>query len=200
MECCAYYDKKTMQILDLLPKNIPNAYRAKILDLWSQEIPRKILMFLSTEQEVTAPKIKSAIGHSVSTLHENIKRLEDAGLIETEMIYVGNKQKIIKPNVIFVTKNPAFKAVVKNFLAKGFWVDSKNSNKIIEFLQTNSHRAFTAEEISSKTKVPVDEIHSLLANWDSQITRAFSDFLREKPFVKTVMYKGVKQKVSKSKK
>jgi DNA-binding Lrp family transcriptional regulator len=194
MECCAYYDKKTMQILDILPKNISNAYRAKILDLWSQEIPRKILMFLSTEQEVTAPKIKSAIGHSVSTLHENIKRLEDAGIIGTEMIYVGNKQKIIKPNVIFVTKNPAFRAVVKSFLAKGFWVDSKKSNKIIEFLQENDDRAFTAEEISSKTKVPVDEIHSLLANWDSQITRAFSDFLKERPFEKLTMYKGFKPK------
>lgn len=190
MECCAYYDKKTLQVIDILPKNISNNLRARILDLWSQDIPRKILMYLSTEQEVTAPKIKSAIGHSVSTLHENIKKLEDAGLISTEMVYVGNKKKIIKPNIIFVTKNPVFKAVVKNFLSKGFWIDSKKSTSVIEFLQKNHHRSFTAEEISTKTKVPVDEIHTLLSNWDSQITRAFSDFLKERPFEKIVLYKG----------
>ena len=162
------------------------------MELWAQEIPRKIMMFLSTEHDVTAPKIKQAIGHSVSTLHENIKKLEDAGLIETKMIYVGNKQKIIKPRVVFVTKNPVFKSVVKNFLAKGFWIDSKNSRKVIGFLQENHDRSFTAEQISAKTKVPVDEIHTLLSNWDSQITRAFSDFLKEKPFEKYVMYKGRK--------
>lgn len=194
MEYCVYYDKKTMQLLDFLPKNINGGHKAKIIELWSQEIPRKILMLLSTEQNVTAPKIKSMIGHSVSTLHENIKRLEEAGIIETEMIYVGNKQKIIKPKVIFVTKNPAFKSVVKNFLAKGFWVDSKKSKKIIEFLQSHDSKSYTAEEISAKTGVPVDEIHTLLSNWDSQITRAFSDFLKEKPFEKVVLYKGINYK------
>ncbi len=199
MECIAYYDKKSMEILDFLPKNIDTSLQNKILEFWSQEIPRKILMFLSTENKVTAPKIKEAIGHSVSTLHENIKKLEDAGLIATEMIYVGNKQKIIKPNVIFVTKNPVFRSIVKSFLAKGFWVDTKKSRKIIEFLQKNSDKAWTAEEISRQVKVPVDEIHSLLANWDSQITRAFSDFLRDKPFEKIIMYKGTPQKKEKKK-
>ena len=192
MECIAYYDKKTMEVLDFLPKSIDGSFQSKVLELWSQDIPRKILMFLSTENQVTAPKIKSAIGHSVSTLHENIKKLEDAGLITTEMIYVGNKQKIIKPRVVFVTKNPMFRSVVKNFLSKGFWIDSKKSRKIIEFLQKNYTKSFTAEEISSKTGVPVDEIHALLSNWDSQITRAFSDFLKDKPFEKKVYYQGKK--------
>ncbi|MFW5852744.1 MAG: winged helix-turn-helix domain-containing protein [Nanoarchaeota archaeon] len=192
MECIAYYDKKTLEILDFLPKNIDNSLQSKILEAWSQEIPRKILMFLSTESQVTAPKIKTAIGHSVSTLHENIKKLEDYNLIKTEMIYVGNKQKVIKPKVIFVTKNPMFRSVVNSFLSKGFWIDSKKSRKIMDFLQKNYTKEFTAEEISSKTGIPVDEIHSLLSNWDSQITRAFSDFLREKPFEKKILYKGKK--------
>ncbi len=193
MECIAYYDRKTFEILDFLPKNIDNSLQARILELWSQDIPRKILMFLSTENDVTAPKIKNAIGHSVSTLHENIKKLEDAGLIKTEMIYVGNKQKIIRPRVVFVTKNPAFKSIVKSFLSKGFWIDSDKSRKIIDFLQKNHNKSFTAEEISSKTKIPVDEIHALLGNWDSQITRAFSDFMKEKPFEKKILYQGKKK-------
>ena len=196
MECIAYYDKKTEEILDFLPKNIDNSFQSKILELWSQDIPRKILQYLSTEDNVTAPKIKVAIGHSVSTLHENIKKLEDAKLIETEMIYVGNKQKVIKPKVIFVTKNPKFRSVVKNFLSKGIWIDSERSKKVVKFLQENYKKSFTAEEISSKTGVPVDEIHTLLGNWDSQITRAFSDFLKEKPFEKRIMYKGKKPKVN----
>lgn len=179
-----------MEILDFLPKDIDNSLKSRIMELWSQEIPRKILMFLSTENKVTAPKIKEAIGHSVSTLHENIKKLDDAGLIETEMIYVGNKQKTIKPKVVFVTKNPMFRAIVKSLLSKGFWIDSKKSKKVLDFLQNHSEKSWTAEEISSKTKVPVDEIHSLLGNWDSQITRAFSDFLKEKPFEKIVLYRG----------
>ncbi len=194
MECIAYYDKKTEEILDFLPKNIDNSFQSRILELWSQDIPRKILQYLSTEENVTAPKIRSAIGHSVSTLHENIKKLEENGLIETKMIYVGNKQKVIKPKVIFVTKNPKFKAVVKSFLSKGFWIDSDRSRKVIDFLQSNYTKSYTAEEISSRTGIPVDEIHALLSNWDSQITRAFSDFLKEKPFEKKIMYKGKKPK------
>ncbi|MFP4656064.1 MAG: helix-turn-helix domain-containing protein [Candidatus Woesearchaeota archaeon] len=192
MECIAYYDKKTEEILDFLPKNIDNSFQSRILELWSQDIPKKILQYLSTEENVTAPKIKNAIGHSVSTLHENIKKLEESGLIETKMIYVGNKQKVIKPKVIFVTKNPKFRSVVKNFLSRGIWIDSERSRKVINFLQENHKRSFTAEEISSRTGVPVDEIHNLLGNWDSQITRAFSDFLKEKPFEKKIMYKGKK--------
>jgi DNA-binding MarR family transcriptional regulator len=191
-QICVYYDQKTEQILDFLPNNTNNTTKNHIRDLWSQEIPKKILMLLSTEKNLTAPKIKEKIGHSMSTLHENIKKLEDADLIETKMIYVGNKQKIITPRVIFVTKNPKFKSIIQNFLTRGFWIDSKKLNKIIEFLNKNIDRGFTAEEISNKTKIPVDEIHSLLATWDSQLTRAFSSFLREKPFEKVVLYKGRK--------
>lgn len=198
-EVCVYYDQKTEDIIDFFPNTISPEMKGKIRELWSQEIPKKILMLLSTEEEITAPKIKENIGHSMSTLHENIKRLEDAGLIETKMIYVGNKQKVIRPNVIFVTKNQKFRSVVQNFLNKGFWVDSKKLDKVVRLLQQNPEKRFTAEEISMRTKIPVDEVHSLLGSWDSQITRTFSTFLRQKPFEKIVTYKGRKEDSSESK-
>lgn len=191
---CVYYDQKNEQIVDFFPNTVNNEMKSQIQGLWAQEIPKKILMLLSTEKNITAPRIKERIGHSMSTLHENIKKLEDAGIIETKMIYVGNKQKVISPQVIFVTKNPKFRSIIQNFLSRGgFWVDSKKSTKIVDFLQKNAGKGFTAEEISARTKIPVDEIHTLLGTWDSQITRAFSDFLKEKPFEKVVLYKGVKK-------
>ncbi|MFP4112159.1 MAG: helix-turn-helix domain-containing protein, partial [Candidatus Woesearchaeota archaeon] len=173
-QVCVYYDQKTKQIIDFLPNMVDTEFKGKIRELWSQEIPRKILKLLSTEQKITAPKIKEKIGHSMSTLHENIKKLEDSGLIETKMIYVGNKQKIIEPKAIFVTKNPKFKSIIQNFLNRGFWIDSNKLNKIIDYLQKNPDKPHTAEELSTKLKIPVDEIHSLLSSWDSQVTRAFS--------------------------
>ncbi len=192
-QICVYYDQKTEQILDFLPNNTSNNMKNHIRELWSQEIPKKILMLLSTEKNITAPKIKENIGHSMSTLHENIKKIEDAGIIETKMIYVGNKQKIISPKVIFVTKNPKFKSIIQNFLSRGFWIDSKKLNKIIDFLNKQPGKGYSAEDISNNTKIPVDEIHSLLSTWDSQLTRAFSSFLREKPFNKIVLYEGTKK-------
>jgi DNA-binding MarR family transcriptional regulator len=191
---CVYYDQKTDQIIDFLPNTISAELKASIRELWGQEIPRKILSILSTNDSMTAPKIKSEIGHSMSTLHENIKKLEDAGLIQTKMIYVGNKQKIIEPMAIFVTKNPKFKSAIQDFLSKGFWIDSKKLNKVIKILNDNPTKSFTAEELSVKTKIPVDEINSLLATWDSQFTRAFSSFLKEKPFEKVILYKGTSKK------
>ena len=85
-EICVYYDYKNDNIIDFFPSNIDPETKTQVRGLWSQDIPRKILKLLSTEQEVTAPKIKDKIGHSMSTLHENIKKIEDAHLIQTKMI------------------------------------------------------------------------------------------------------------------
>ena len=60
-------------------------------------------------------EIKSIIGNSVSKLHENIRRLEDYKLIQTNMVYKEKKQKIISPMVLCVTKNPKYKTVLKKF-------------------------------------------------------------------------------------
>jgi len=190
MEYCAYYDKNTLKILDFWPSNLSNEIKEQILLFWNQEIPRKILMLLSEEDDVTTPQIKAKVGHSMSTLHENIQKLEKSGLITTKMVYIGNKKKTLQPNVLFVTKNPKTTEKLKTFLNKGFWVDSKKSNQIVEFLAANKERAFTIEEISAKTKIPVDEVRTLLDNWDSQITRAFSDFMRATPFEKKTVYKA----------
>ena len=194
MDYCAYYDIKNLQIVDFWPNNIDVSIKNRIRHIWNQEIPRKILQVLSSEDDVTVPKIKEKIGHSMSTLHENIKKLEDAKLIETNMIYIKNKQKIIKPKILFVTKNPKLKKKLTTFLNKGLWVDSRKTHRIIDLLNSKSDKFFTVEEISIKTKIPVDEVMVLLDNWESQITRAFSDFLKDKPFEKRVLYRAKRKK------
>jgi len=192
-ELCVYFDKRTYAILDYLPKEINESMKKNISLNWNQEIPRKILQLLCVEDKgITSPGIKQKIGHSMSTLHENIKKLEMADLIKTEMIYEGNKQKVIKPKILFVSQNTPLTRSITSFLNKGLWVDSRSSNKIINFLSKNPDRYFTAEEISVKTNIQVDEVTTLLDNWDSMITRAFSQFLKKKPFEKKVLYKGIK--------
>jgi hypothetical protein len=195
-EVCVYFDKKSGAILDFLPKNIDDELKNNILLYWNQEIPRKILMLLCKDDEmgITSPKIKDEIGHSMSTLHENIKKLESVGLIRTEMIYEGNKQKIIKPVVLFVSQNTAVTKGITAFLNKGLWVDSKRTRTIIDFLSKNPDKYFTPEEISAKTGIQVDEVSILLDNWDSTVTRAFSQFMKPKPFEKKVLYKGITSK------
>ncbi len=190
MEYCVYYDRRTDQILDFLPQPFDNSFKAKITDLWSQEIPRKILKLLADKDSLTIPRIKAEIGHSMSTLHENIRKLEGAGLIRTEMIYTRNKQKVIKPAVLFVTKNPKFKESIVSFVNKGLWVNSKKTRRIIAFLDQHPDKYFSVEELSTRLKMPVDEIQVLLDNWDSQVTRAFTDFLKERPFEKRVLYRS----------
>lgn len=192
-EFCVYFDKRTYAILDYLPKDLDENLKKNISLLWNQEIPRKILQLLCAEDEgITSPGIKQKVGHSMSTLHENIKKLELANLIKTEMIYEGNKQKVIKPRILFVSQNTTLTRSITSFLNKGLWVDSKTSTKIIDFLKKNPDRYYTAEEISVKTSIQVDEVKTLLDNWDSMITRAFSQFLKEKPFEKKVLYRGNK--------
>jgi DNA-binding transcriptional regulator GbsR (MarR family) len=191
MLSCVYYDQDSYEILDVLPRDTDAGTIAKINEVWNQDIPRKILIEISSQDEITASDIKKIIGHSMSTLHENIERLQSLGLIKTKMVYEQNKKKIITPNVLFVTRNPKFKESFQRFF-QGIWVDSKKTQKVIDYLQRHHDRYFSAEELSAKLDIPVDDIQLLLSNWDSQTTRALSHFLKEKPFEKKVMYKGRK--------
>lgn len=190
----AYYDPKTERILEFLPTDLSDNEKANIINQWNQEIPRRILKLLSEKENLTAPRIKEEIGHSMSTLHENIKRLEESGLIEAKMIYSGNKQKIISPRVYFVTQNPAFKAVVKKAINQGVWVDSEKTQRVLKCLEEREGDFLSAEDVSRKTKIPVDEVATLLENWNSQFNRGLSDFLRSKPFERRVFYRFLKKK------
>lgn len=188
-----YYDYKTENIIDFFPNNISEGKKQQIIELWMQPICRKILKTLTKKDMITAPIIQEQIGHSMSTLHENIKRLEDAELIQGEMVYEGNKQKLITTNVIFVSKNTKLTEEITRFLNQGLWVDTSRSNKIIAFLKSYPNDHFTVEEISARTGIQVDEVQTLLDNWESKITRSFSDFFKRKPFEKRIMYKAVSE-------
>jgi DNA-binding Lrp family transcriptional regulator len=188
-----YYDKKNQTILELFPQNIPAQIKDTIQQIWSQPICREILKVLSEHDQTTAPTIQEAIGHSMSTLHENIKRLEQAKLITTEMVYTQNKQKILKTNVLCVSKNTKLSQTITQFLNQGLWVDTQRSKVIVEFLSKNNEQWFTPEEISARTGIQVDEVQTLLDNWESQVTRSFSQFLRATPFEKQSLYRGKKK-------
>jgi DNA-binding MarR family transcriptional regulator len=191
MKICIYYNANNNQIIDILPKNISLKDKNDLEALWHQNIPRKILITISTQEQYNLIKLKEKIGHSTSTLHENIKKLEKKKLVTTKIIYEGNKQRIIIPNVLCITKNPKHKAIIKRVF-QGLWVDSKNNKKVIEFLDSNPTKEFTIEEISFHTKIPVDDVELLLDNWESQATRAISNFLQKRPFTKRVLYKSSK--------
>ena len=190
----AYYDPKTEKILDFLPHDLDDTIKANIINFWSQEIPKRILRVLSEHESMTAPRIKEEIGHSMSTLHENIKKLHDAGLIETKMIYEGNKQKVISPKVYFVTQNPTFTRVIKKAVNQGVWVDTEKTKKILSYMEENEGKFLSAEDVSRKLKIPVDEVATLLENWNSQFNRGISDFLKKKPFERRVFYRFIKER------
>ncbi|MBD3203347.1 winged helix-turn-helix transcriptional regulator [Candidatus Woesearchaeota archaeon] len=192
MKSYVYYNKKTHKIVDFFPDTFDSNLKNDIIRVWDDDISRRLLIFLSKKQETTVPEIKKKIGHSMSTLHENIKKLEKLNLITSEMKYEGKKHKVILPNVLFITKNPKQKQRFKKFF-QGIWVDSKKFTKIIKFLNKHPDKFYTAEEISLKTKIPVDDVYLLLNNWDSPITKALSDFLKEAPFEKKVYYKARKK-------
>lgn len=192
MDYCVYYDKNN-RILEYLPTNIDAGMKSAIDEFWGMEIPRKILIFLSEKEETTIPQIKKEIGHSMSTLHENIAKLEQAGLLESKITYISNKKKTIRPKVLFVTKNPKFAIAFRKFF-QGAWIDSSKNKKISDFLQKNPGKYYSIEQISAKVKIPVDEIEILLNNWESLTTRTLSNFMQEKPFEKKVLYKGKKMK------
>lgn len=186
---CVYYDAQTEAILDFFPVDVPAGLRSRTLSAWEQDIPRKILKELS-RKELTMQELKGIIGHSNSTLHENIKRLEEAGLIHTEIIYEGNKIRVLQPKILFVTKNQEFKTKVQRFF-QGMWVNTEHNRKVIDFLQENPDKYYSIDQLAAKTGLPVDEVELILSNWDSQVSRALSDFLKEKPFEKKVLYRGI---------
>lgn len=185
---CVYYDKDTEEIQDFFPAHINADLRNTVINAWEQEIPRKILRTL-TEGELTMQELRKEIGHSNSTLHENVKRLEEQGLIKTKLIYEGNKIRKLEPEFLFVTKNPSAKTQIKKFF-QGLWVDSEANKKIVEFLNEHPEKYYTPEEIAAKTGLPVDDVELTLSNWDSKVTRALSDFNKQKPFEKKTLYRG----------
>lgn len=185
---CIYYQPKTRQIIEILPKEKEVEIANKIQEVWSNKIYQDILIFISEKQETTPTEIKEKIGHSASTLHDYIKKLESLGLINSEISYIGNRKKIIQSKFTLITKNKKSKSFLQKFF-QGLWVDSKTFNKIMDFLDKNKGLEFSAQEIATKTKIPVDEIEIAMSNWDGQISRTFKDFLKEKPFEKIVKYK-----------
>ncbi|MCB9362136.1 helix-turn-helix transcriptional regulator [Candidatus Woesearchaeota archaeon] len=189
MDICVYYDEKSEKILDILPHAIDTKVKFIIEKMWTQVIPRKILIALSSEEQYNASKLKQIVGHSMSTIHDTLRKLEDAELILTEVIYEGNKQRMIRPQLLCVTKSPKYRAQLKRFF-QGMWVDTGKTKLVLDFLNLNHKKFFTVEEISARTKIPVDEVELLLTNWDSQLTRGLSGFLKEVPFEKKVLYRG----------
>jgi len=194
MQYIVYYEKNKENIIDFFPTNISAELKEAIKECWKQPVTRDILKYLSRVEETTAPEIKEAIGHSMSTLHDNIQKLERYDLIRTEMVYKGNKKKIIVTNVLFVNKNSRINEAITRFLNQGLLVDTKTSRKLLDFLDNFPEECFTAEQISARTGIQVDEVETLLNNWDSIVTRAFSDALSKKPFVKRVTYQSIKGK------
>ncbi|RJQ18101.1 ArsR family transcriptional regulator [Candidatus Woesearchaeota archaeon] len=191
MKYCVYYEEKTYRILDYLPKGMDPAMINQINEFWNQDICRKMLITISEMEVTSIPQLKKIIGHSMSTLHDNIEKLSQAGLLETELTYVGNKKRNLIPTILFITKNPKFKIQFKKFF-QGLWIDSKKTQQVIDFLQKHHGHYYSIEEISAKTRIPVDEIEMLLGNWDSLTTRTLSNVMKERPFEKKVMYKGKK--------
>lgn len=191
-EYCVYFSQNNYEILDFLPQNISNKTKSRIIQAWNVPICRQVMLFLSDKSRVPVSEIKSGVGHSLSTLHETLDKLEDLGLVKSEMIYEGKKQKLITPRVLFVTRNSRFKRIMKEALNQGLWVDSDRTNQIISVLDKNPQKYFSLEELSVKTGIPVDEIKVLLDNFDSQITRALSDFMKRRPFEKKTLYRSTR--------
>lgn len=189
MEYCLYYDERNESILDVLPKTIDPNLISDIDKVWSQRIPRLILKALSKEKEFTLSKLKEEVGHSLSTLHEALLKLESLGLVESEIIYSKNKQRIIRPKILCVTRNPKNLILLKKFF-QGIWINSKKSKKLLSFFESNSKEYFSVEEISVKIGLKVDEVEILLSNWDSFFSRGVSEVIRDVPFEKKVLYKG----------
>lgn len=189
MGLCVYYDEKKQFIIDISPQEIDPEQRSKLEEAWQQPILRQILILVS-EGVQRLPDIQQRIGHSASTLHGAVQRLHDLGFLSYEMSYKGNKQKILTSEVVCVTKNPKSKIALQKFF-QGLWVNAEKTNKIIEAMQSEQ-QWWTAEELSLKTHIPVDEIELLLSNFDSLTTRSLSQFLKQQPFEKRVTYRARK--------
>ena len=185
---CVYYDGKNEQIIDFFPNETDQAYRNRVWSQWSSPISRKILITISMYESLTIPQLKAMIGHSMSTLHDHIRRLQRAGLIETETIFVENKKIVLRPKILFVTKNPKSRIFFNKFF-QGMWINNEKNERIIDVLRKNPTRHFTTEEIATRTKLPVDEVQMYLDNWESQVTRTLATMTEEMPFEKKTTYR-----------
>jgi hypothetical protein len=97
---------------------------------------------------------------------------------------------MINSKILFVTENNKLKKILTQLLNQGIWINKEKSDQITNFLQSNKEKYFSIEEISANTSIPIDEVKILLNNWESHITRAVSDFLKEPPFEKKILYKA----------
>lgn len=186
---CVYYNKKSEEIESFLPNTISEEKKVDIANAWDNNINRKILKELSLNEELNLSELKKKVGHSISTISDSVKKLANKKILKTKITYEGKKQKMITSDILFVTKNPKLSEVFKKVLSQGIWIDTNKTKKIIKFLEENKKNYFSVEEISAKTEIPVDEVKSLLNNWDSQITRSISTFLKEPPFEKKEIYR-----------
>lgn len=187
MHICVYYDEKNHYILDISPRELDASIKNQLEEVWSNNISRQILILIS-EGVNRLPDIQKTIGHSASTLHGAVQKLNQYGFLTYEMVYTGNKQKILSSNVLCVTKNSKSKVALQKFF-QGLWIDSTKTKKIIKAMESDPKKWWTPEELSVKSKIPVDEISLLLSNFDSPTSKAMSQFLKEPPFEKEVKYK-----------
>ncbi|USN46014.1 MAG: MarR family transcriptional regulator [Candidatus Woesearchaeota archaeon] len=188
MDVCVHYEKDA-GIVDILPQNIKPQLRKDLFEAWNTPIQQKILLSLNGKEEVDASSLTSEIGHSASTIHENVERLTRKGLLESKIIYKGKKRKILTSHILLVTNNPKYKKTIQRFF-QGLWVNSKKTKQIIEFLQQQPETFYTAEEIAAKTRIPLNEVQILLNNFDSPLTKGVSHAFGDAPFEKKVLYKG----------
>lgn len=184
---CVYYESENNNILDIVPHEVDDELKANITKSWQQPICQKILKALSTNNSMTISSLASELGHSVSTIHENIRKLEQQELISTNISYEKKKQRVITSNILFATKSPKYKEALSKFF-QGLWVNSKDSNTIIEYLEKNKPKKFTVAELSAGTNLPIHRVEIALSNWDNIITRGVSQVNKEQPFVKEVTY------------
>lgn len=184
---CVYYESENNNILDIVPHQINDEIKANIVKSWQQPVSQKILKALSSTNNMTISSLAKELGHSVSTIHENIKKLEQLQIIQTTISYEKKKQRVITSNVLCATKSPKFKEALSKFF-QGLWVNSKDTNVIMDFLQKHKPKKFTIEQISASTNLPVHRVEIALSNWDNIITRGVSQVSKEQPFVKEVTY------------
>jgi transposase len=190
-KACIYYDSNE-NIIEILPMEIEPQLKDALAYFWGKEVSRKIMKYISKHDCSKMQDIRKNVGHSSSTVHEYLHKMEKSGIVALEKVYKGKKEIIVWPRSICVTKNKRFRQAVSRFF-QGLWVNSEKMNRIIALLHKNKDKHFTSEEISVKTGIPVDEVELLLSNWDSKLTRAVSDLMKEPPFEKRTVYKA-KQK------
>ncbi|MEM1988221.1 MAG: winged helix-turn-helix domain-containing protein [Candidatus Woesearchaeota archaeon] len=189
-ELCVYYELGSEKLLDFFPKSKITPEMLKNISVaWENPIYRKILKYLSENKNVKLIELAENLNHSVSTISEAINRLESLALVSSELSFEGKKQRVINSKVLFVTKNPELKKIFNNLINQGIWIDMKKTKQIIEYLKKNKDKFLSVEEISLGTKIPVDEVRTLLENYDSFITRSFSEAFKETPFEKITLYK-----------